>query len=70
MAAGAFTDMWGREFEILPEDMQTYAVNTAFAIESTRDSKGDVVGLPISSMNHENREAAGWITGVELSAVV
>jgi len=68
MAAGAFTDMWGREFEILPEDMQTYAVNTAFAIESTRDSKGDVVGLPISSMNHENREAAGWITGVELSA--
>lgn len=67
MSAGTFTDMWGRETEFKLDEMQTYAVNTAFALESTRDSDGNIVGLPIDAMNHENREAAGWIVAVDLS---
>lgn len=64
MAAGTFTDMWGREIEFKREEMATYALNTAYALESTKDSAGNIVGFPIDAMNHDNGAAAGWIVGV------
>lgn len=66
MAAGEFTDMRGREFQIKPERIPVYAANTARALESTRDSNGEIVGFPIDAMSHNHSEAAGWIVGVEI----
>jgi hypothetical protein len=65
MAAGAFTDMWGYEFEIKPEDLAEYVLKTRMALQSTRDAAGNVIGFPIDAMNHNRGEAAGWITDVQ-----
>lgn len=67
MAIGSFTDMWGRTVEFKREEMPEYLRNTQLALESTRDSNGEIVGLPIDGMNHNNREAAGWIVGVAMT---
>jgi hypothetical protein len=65
MASGKFTDMWGQQLEIKPEDLATYVLKTRMALQSTRDANGDVVGFPIDAMNHNHGEAAGWITDVQ-----
>lgn len=66
MAAGEFTDMYGRSVSIKAEEMEKFVANTRAALESTRDSGGEVVGFPIDTANHAHKEAAGWIVGVEL----
>jgi hypothetical protein len=67
MAAGKFTDMWGRETVFLPEELPAYVANTKLALASTADSLGHVVGFPIDSMGHYGEEAAGWITDVSMA---
>ena len=70
MAAGKFTDMRGLSFEIKPEDLPVIVMNTRMALQSTRDSNGDVIGFPIDGVNHKHEEAAGWITDVQLEGGV
>jgi hypothetical protein len=65
MAAGEFTDMWGYDFEIKPEELPEFVLKTRMALQSTRDASGNVVGFPIDAMGHDNRQAAGWITDVQ-----
>jgi hypothetical protein len=67
MAVGEFTDMSGRRATYKKEDMPIYVKNTKAVLASTKDSTGNVVGLPIDAMNHDHREAAGWIVDVELA---
>lgn len=66
MAAGEFTDMYGRAVSLKADDLEKFVANTRAALESTRDSSGEVVGFPIDTANHAHKEAAGWIVGVEL----
>ena len=66
MAAGAFTDMWGREFVIERADLTNFVTNTKLALESTRDKDGKVVGFPIDQRGHYHEDAAGFITDAEL----
>lgn len=66
MAAGEFTDMYGRRAAFKKEDLPTYVKNTKAVLASTKDSNGVIVGLPIDTMNHDHREAAGWVVDVEL----
>jgi hypothetical protein len=68
MSAGTFTDMWGSEWTYKVDDLPAYVANTNRALESTRDSSGQIVGFPIDSMNHNHGAAVGWITGVSLAA--
>ena len=71
MAAGQFTDMWGYDFEIKPEELNEYVLKTRMALQSTRDAEGNVVGFPIDCMNHNHGQAAGWITDVtQLGGVI
>jgi hypothetical protein len=70
MAAGKFTDMYGREVEFKTGELAEYVRNTQAVLESTRDSNGEVVGLPIDALNHDHAEAAGWIIAVELAGSV
>jgi hypothetical protein len=67
MAAGEFVDMYGRRATFKKEDMPTYVKNTKAILASTADSAGNIVGLPIDAMNHDHREAAGWLVDVELA---
>jgi hypothetical protein len=67
MSAGVFTDMFGRETEFRPEELPAYVANTKRALESTRDSAGEVVGFPIDQLNHHGGLAAGWIVDVALA---
>lgn len=64
MAAGSFTDMWGREVEISNEDLDMYVTNTTAALSMTTTESGELVGLPIDGRNHDRGDAAGWITDV------
>lgn len=66
MAAGEFIDMYGRAVSLKADDLEKFVANTRAALESTRDSSGEVVGFPIDTANHAHKEAAGWIVGVEL----
>jgi hypothetical protein len=66
MAVGEFTDMYGRRAKFKREEMPEYVANTKAILASTVDSSGEVVGLPIDTMNHDHREAAGWLVDVEL----
>jgi hypothetical protein len=68
MSAGTFTDMWGQEWIYKTEDLPAYVANTNRALESTRDSAGQIVGFPIDASNHNHGSAAGWIVGVSLAA--
>ena len=67
MAAGRFTDMFGRDTVFLPEELPSYVANTKLALGSTRNASGEVVGFPIDTMNHDGGLAAGWIVDVNLS---
>lgn len=63
---GTFTDMRGRTISFTPDDLKRIYDNTRAYLERTRDSLGQIVGLPIDSVNHDHGDAAGWIVGVEL----
>jgi len=65
LSAGTFWDMWGREAVFLPEELPIYAQYSNAALESTRDSSGEVVGFPIDQGNHDHGEAAGFMFGFE-----
>lgn len=67
MASGEFIDMYGRKIVFKKEEMATYVANTKAILASTKDSNGNVVGLPVDGMNHNHEQAAGWIMDVELS---
>ena len=67
MSAGTFTDMYGREFTFLAEELPVYVAKTKLALESTKDSTGNVVGFPIDTYDHVNGLAAGWIVDVNMS---
>lgn len=66
LVAGTFTDMFGREITITPEDLETIAANTARAIETSRTESGELIGLPIDARDHDKGDAAGWIVGATL----
>lgn len=67
MAPGKFVDMYGLRLEIKKSDLQAYVDNTIAALETTKDSNGEIVGFPIDTIGHEHGEAGGWIKGVSLS---
>ena len=67
MAAGTFVDMYGRKTTFEPGELGAYVTNTKRALESTRDGAGQIVGFPVDSLNHDNKQAAGWITDVNLA---
>jgi hypothetical protein len=67
VASGTFTDMLGRTFTLLAKDFPTFVTNTLAALESTRDSSGQIVGFPIDQRHHEHGDAAGWIVSVALA---
>jgi hypothetical protein len=68
MAAGEFTDMYGRKVKFKKEDLPAYVANTKAVLASTADASGAIVGLPIDGMNHDHQLAAGWVVDVELGA--
>jgi hypothetical protein len=67
MAAGEFFDMYGRKTIFKKEELALYVKNTKAVLASTKDENGEIVGLPIDAMNHDHREASGWVVDVELS---
>lgn len=64
MAAGTFTDMRGKKVTLNPALFVEYISNTVEVIESTKDSAGNPVGLPIDLDGHDHKGGAGWIVGV------
>lgn len=68
LAAGEFTASDGRKVAFKKDDLPTYVENTLRALESTKDSNGEVIGLPIDGKGHDHGDAAGWIVMVQLSA--
>ena len=64
LAAGSFTDMYGREVVCAAEKMPAFQRNTQRLIEKFV-AKG-MPGLPIDARNHDKGEAAGWLVGVEM----
>lgn len=66
LAAGTFTDMHGFEVTFANDDLPVYVTNTMRVINSTKDSSGNVVGLPIDQGNHDWEGGAGWIIGLEV----
>ena len=67
VAPGKFVDMRGKHIEIKTDDFQTFVDNTLAALETTKDSNGDIVGFPIDAIGHDHAEAAGWVKSVRLS---
>jgi hypothetical protein len=67
MSAGTFTDMYGRENTFLAEELPVYVAKTKLALESTRDSSGQIVGFPIDTYDHANGQAAGWIVDANMA---
>ena len=66
MAAGTFISMWGDEVTFTPEELPDYIKNTQRVLNSTKDSGGQIVGLPIDQDAHDHAGGAGWIVGLEL----
>lgn len=64
LAAGVFTDMYGREVVFVAEKMPAFQRNTQRLIEKYL-AKG-MPGLPIDARNHDKGEAAGWLTAAAL----
>lgn len=64
LAAGAFTDMYGREVVFAAEKMPAFQRNTQNLIE--KFIKKGMPGLPIDARNHDKGEAAGWLTAATL----
>ena len=58
-------DMYGQEFEVKAEDLADYVTNTQRVLNSTKDSKGKIVGLPIDCGNHDHEGGAGFIVALE-----
>lgn len=56
----------GRTFTVLPEELAVYISNTQKVLNSTKDSSGEIVGLPIDLEDHTWNGGAGWIVGLEL----
>jgi len=65
---GDAVDMHGKPITIKPSDLPAYVRNTQDVLESTRDSKGQIVGLPIDLRNHDHQGGAAWLVGLELDA--
>jgi hypothetical protein len=65
MAAGTFTDMRGKKVTLSSASFDDYIANTVEVIESTKDSAGTPVGLPIDLDGHDHKGGAGWIIGVK-----
>lgn len=61
-------DMHGKEVVITPDELPLYITNTMRVLESTKDSAGNIVGLPIDMNNHDHKGGAGWLVGLELDA--
>jgi len=59
-------DMHGREVVITSDELPVYITNTMRVLESTKDSSGRIVGLPIDMNNHDHKGGAGWLVGLEL----
>lgn len=66
LSVGVLWDMFKREVTILESELQSYISGTLEAIERTRTSKGEIVGLPIDNMNHNREESCGRIINVKL----
>ena len=66
LAAGTFISMWGDEVTFAAEELPDYIKNTQRVLNSTRDSSGQIVGLPIDQDAHDHAGGAGWIIGLEL----
>lgn len=66
MAAGTFVDMHGRRVTFKPEELPIYLENTLAVLESTKDSNGSPVGLPIDLQDHNYQGGAGWIKNLVL----
>ena len=66
ISAGDFIDSIGRPLTIRREDLATIVANTRANIAATVDAAGDVVGLPIDTLNHNHGEAAGYIVDAAL----
>ena len=69
LAAGTFTAMNGTEFTFPVEKLQSYIEKTNVVLESTKDSNGEIVGLPIDLLGHDHKGGAGWIVGMQLDKV-
>lgn len=61
---GSFRDMHGTSVTITDNDLETIVTETQKLIDASRDSSGEVVGLPIDTKNHDHGDAAGWIVGI------
>jgi len=59
-------DMHGKEVVITSDELPVYIQNTMRVLESTKDSAGNIVGLPIDMNNHDHKGGAGWLVGLEL----
>ncbi len=66
MAAGTFVSMYGDEITFTPEELPEYVKNTERVLRSTKDSQGNIVGLPIDKADHNWEGGAGWIIGLEI----
>jgi polyhydroxyalkanoate synthesis regulator phasin len=66
VAPGTFIDMYGKKVTIPQADLNAYIKNTQRVLDSTKDSSGAIVGLPIDKADHDHQGGAGWIVGLEL----
>lgn len=66
MAAGTFISMWGDEITFSPKELSEYVKNTNSVLESTKDTSGVIVGLPVDQDAHDHAGGAGWIIGLEV----
>ena len=66
-AIGDYVDMFGREVSLKAKDLQAFIDNTLKQITAFKNK--NMPGLPIDAKSHDKGEAAGWITGAELSEV-
>lgn len=67
VSSGTFTDMWGETFTFDEDELPRMVDNTNYAIESTADSQGEVIGFPIDQRYHNHGDAAGFIKRCEMS---
>lgn len=66
LVPGEHIDMLGREVQFKKSELADYVANTQKAIDAATSESGEVVGLPIDTLNHNHENAAGWIVAVEL----
>ena len=61
-----FMSMGGHEVTVSAEELQDYVKNGQAIIDSTVDSTGEPVGLPIDMQSHDHKGGAGWIKGLKI----